>query len=60
MIKKEDLEKRIEALSSLREQHLANANAVSGALAECRNWLKNLEEDLNDTDASGNSPDDLQ
>ena len=55
MITKEKIEKRIEALTQAREQHLANANSCNGAIIEARFWLSELEKDDGNTDAAGDS-----
>jgi hypothetical protein len=43
-ITKEKLEARIKELKVTREQLMANINAVSGAIQENEEWLKQLEE----------------
>ena len=44
-MKKEDLEKRIQELSVARDQAIANANALSGAIQELQRLIKELEKD---------------
>lgn len=38
------LQGRIEDLQRAREQAIANANAMAGAIQECEFWLRQLEE----------------
>jgi hypothetical protein len=39
---KDELQTRIQELNQLREQHLANANAVTGAIQELTGWLNKV------------------
>ena len=39
---REQIEKRLAELEAQREQALANANALSGAIQDCRYWLEQL------------------
>lgn len=43
MITKELLDERILSLKAAREQHIANANTVSGHLAEAEYWRSELD-----------------
>lgn len=42
-ITKEQIEQRISVLQQSKDQHIANANAVNGAISEATHWLSELE-----------------
>ena len=41
---KEQLAERLTTLQKQREQAIANANALNGAIQECQFWIAKLEE----------------
>lgn len=41
----EKIKERLEALERLRLDTIANANALNGAIEDCKWWLAQLEED---------------
>ena len=46
MVTKEQIEQRIAMLTASRDQHVANANATNGAIAEANHWLGVLAAEL--------------
>ncbi len=43
-VTKEALRQRIAELDKMREQAIANVNAISGAIQECEHWMAVIEE----------------
>lgn len=53
---KNDIKTRIEELKKLRDQALANANAIGGAIQDCEFWLEWLDNQAKGEDSTPPKP----